>query len=91
MSLGGTYNSAILEDAVNYAWSNGVVVVCSAGNESSNTRLYPAAYANSISVNATGGDDAITSYSSYGSTIDLCPPGGDYGDNNEDGYDDMIL
>jgi thermitase len=32
MSLGGGSSSQLLEDAVNYAWSKGVVVVAAAGN-----------------------------------------------------------
>jgi serine protease len=91
MSLGGASSLTILEDAVNYAWSNGVVVVCAAGNESTSAPSYPAAYTNSISVSATAGNDDLASYSNYGNTIDICAPGGDSGDHNNDGYDDMIL
>ncbi|MBN2431600.1 MAG: S8 family serine peptidase [Acidobacteria bacterium] len=91
MSLGGASTLTVLEDAVNYAWNNGVVVVCAAGNESTSSPSYPAAYTNSISVSATAGNDSLASYSNYGSTIDLCAPGGDSGDYNGDGYDDMIL
>jgi len=91
MSLGGASTLTILEDAVNYAWNNGVVVVCAAGNESTSAPSYPAAYTNSISVSATAGNDSLASYSNYGTTIDVCAPGGDSGDYNGDGYDDMIL
>ncbi len=91
MSLGGGSSLSILEDAVNYAWNNGVVVVCAAGNEDTSAPSYPAAYVNSISVSATTSIDTLASYSNYGSTIDIAAPGGDSGDNNGDGYDDMIL
>ena len=91
MSLGGASSLDILEDAVNYAWNNGVVVVCAAGNEDTSAPSYPAAYTNSISVSATTSIDTLASYSNYGTTIDICAPGGDSGDNNGDGYDDMIL
>ncbi len=91
MSLGGGSSLSILEDAVNYAWNNGVVVVCAAGNEDTSAPSYPAAYTNSISVSATTSIDTLASYSNYGSTIDIAAPGGDSGDNNGDGYDDMIL
>jgi len=33
LSLGGTTGSATLENAVNYAWNNGVLVVAAAGND----------------------------------------------------------
>ncbi len=91
MSLGGPSSLDILEDAVNYAWSHGVVVVCAAGNESTSDPSYPAAYDAAISVSATTSIDTLASYSNYGSTIDIAAPGGDTGDNNGDGYDDMIL
>lgn len=91
MSLGGTSSLTILEDAVNYAWNNGVVVVCAAGNEDSSAPSYPGAYTNSISVTATAGNDDRASYSNYGTTVDIAAPGGDTGDYNGDGYDDMIL
>lgn len=91
MSLGGSSSLTILEDAVNYAWNKGVVVVCAAGNDGVSTPFYPAAYPNAISVSATTYLDTLASYSNYGSTIDISAPGGDSGDNNGDGYDDMIL
>ncbi|HSW09456.1 MAG TPA: S8 family serine peptidase, partial [Bacillota bacterium] len=43
MSLGGTSHSATVEDAVNYAWGRGVVLVAAAGNSNTSTLTYPAA------------------------------------------------
>ncbi|MCK5405638.1 MAG: S8 family serine peptidase, partial [Desulfobulbaceae bacterium] len=91
LSLGGSSSLDILEDAVNDAWEAGVVVVCAAGNENSSESFYPAAYANAISVTATGGNDALASYSNYGDTVDIAAPGGDIGDYNGDDYNDRIL
>ena len=91
LSLGGSGTMQILEDAVNYAWNQGVVVVCAAGNDGVSTPFYPAAYEKAISVSATTYGDTLASYSNFGTTIDICAPGGDSGDNNGDGYDDMIL
>jgi serine protease len=91
MSLGGASGSTAMEDAVNYAWNNGVVVVCAAGNNNVSSPFYPAAYENCISVSATDYNDNKASYSNYGTTIDIAAPGGDDGDNNGDGYDDMVL
>ena len=91
LSLGGSLDLDILRDAVDYAWNNGVVVVCAAGNDGVSSAFYPAAYENSISVSATTSLDTLASYSNYGTTIDISAPGGDQGDNNGDGYDDMIL
>jgi serine protease len=92
LSLGGSYNSPVLENAINYAWNNGVVIVCAAGNNNVSTPFYPAAYANSISVVATDYADARAPYSNYGSTIDIAAPGGNLSvDLNGDGYGDGIL
>ena len=91
LSLGGESNLATLQNAVNYAWNNGVVVVCAAGNDGVSTPFYPAAYINSISVSAVNYLDQLADYSNYGSTIDICAPGGDGDDNNGDGYMDGVL
>ena len=91
LSLTGLAGSTTLEDAVNYAWNNGVLVVCSAGGDSSSIPVYPAAYARSLAVSATNYLDQITGYSNYGSYIDISAPGGDTNDYNGDGYPEAIL
>ncbi len=92
LSLGGSGYSQTLKNAVDYAWNNGVVVVCAAGNDNVSTPFYPAAYSNSISVSATDYNDNRAPYSNYGSTIDITAPGGDVTvDLNGDGYGDGIL
>lgn len=91
MSLGGTGTSSTLEDACNYAWNNGVLVVCAAGNNGSSTPFYPAAYEVCIAVSATNYIDEKANYSNYGSYVDICAPGGDTNDYNGDGYIDGVL
>jgi serine protease len=91
MSLSGTADLSVLRNAVNYAWNNGVLVVCAAGNDTTSSPRYPAAYANSMSVSATNYLDQLSNYSNYGSTIDICAPGGDGNDYNGDGYIDGVL
>lgn len=83
--------SATEEEAINYATSQGVLVICSAGNEASNQPHYPSSYPSSISVSATRYDNQFaSSYSNYGPDVDLAAPGGDLsldqdGDGNPDG------
>jgi thermitase len=77
LSLGGFGNSQTLEDAVNYAWNRGVVVVAASGNNGNTTHLYPAYYPNCISVAATDSDDKKTSFSNYGEGVDVAAPGMD--------------
>jgi thermitase len=75
MSLGGPSESSALEDAINYAWSNGVVVVAAAGNNGDTVPMYPAYYTNCIAVAATDAGDARTSWSNYGDWVDVAAPG----------------
>jgi len=89
LSLGGTSPSSTLEDAVNYAWSKGVVVVASAGNSGSTAPSYPAYYSNCIAVAAVDANDALASWSNYGNWVDVAAPGlGIYSTlkNNSYGY-----
>ena len=93
LSLGGTASSQTLKDAVAYAYNKGVTIVAAAGNDGTNTVLYPAAYDEYIiAVGATGYDKEKAPYSNYGDSIDVVAPGGDTSvDMNNDGYGDGIL
>jgi thermitase len=77
MSLGGTSHSATVEDAVNYAWGRGVVLVAAAGNSNTSTLTYPAAYVNVIAVAATDRNDARATFSNFGVWVDVAAPGVD--------------
>jgi subtilisin family serine protease len=78
LSLGTDSYSQALEDAVNYAYDSGCILVAAAGNRNRDTPHYPAAFENVISVTATYGepDDVIAPYSNYGEWVDLSAPGG---------------
>jgi len=54
MSLGGPAPASVMEDAIDYAVDNGVIVVASAGNEGDAGMGYPGAYEQVISVGACG-------------------------------------
>ncbi|MFH0943227.1 MAG: S8 family serine peptidase [Candidatus Beckwithbacteria bacterium] len=76
LSLGGSATSATLENAVNYAWNKGVVVVAAAGNSNDSSYTYPAAYTNSMAVAATDNQDKRAYFSSYGwQWVDVAAPG----------------
>jgi len=76
LSLGGYYDSITLQSAVDRAWSRGVVLTCSAGNDGQNWGFYPAAYPNCIAVGATDNIDARASFSNYGTNwVDVAAPG----------------
>jgi len=95
MSLGGEGSSITLRNAVRYAHTRGVTVVCAAGNDflAGNAKSYPAAYDEyCIAVGATRYDETRAYYSNIGSYIDVAAPGGDLlVDQNGDGYGDGIL
>jgi len=75
MSLGGGGASTTLENAVNYAWGKGSVVVAAAGNSNTTAASYPAYYTNCIAVGATDNADNRASFSNYGSWVDVAAPG----------------
>ncbi|HEX9261763.1 MAG TPA: S8 family serine peptidase [Candidatus Bathyarchaeia archaeon] len=54
MSLGGPAPAIVMEDAIDYAIENGVIVVASAGNEGTAGMGWPGAYPQVISVGACG-------------------------------------
>lgn len=75
MSLGGSFNSQTLQNAVNYAWNKGVVLSAAAGNSGSQSPSYPAYYANVIAVAATDSNDRKASWSNFGKWVDVAAPG----------------
>lgn len=92
LSLGTSYRSKALEDAINYAYKKGVTVVAASGNDGNDEVSYPAAFEHCIAVGAVRYDKSRTYYSNYGDALDLVAPGGDLDvDQNGDGYGDGIL
>lgn len=77
MSLGFSAPSApkSLQDAVDYAYGKGIVVVAAAGNDNVGTPRYPAALNHVIAVAATDSNDKKASFSNYGNHIDVAAPG----------------
>jgi len=96
LSLGGNVKSTTLENAVNYAWDKGAVVVAAAGNSNNSSKTYPGAYSNAMAVWASDQNDNKASFSSYGGWVDIGAPGvsilstiplgKDTKDGNQDGY-----
>jgi flagellar hook assembly protein FlgD len=75
MSLGGSGYSQTLQDAVDYAYSKGVLVIAAAGNSNSSAPSYPAALNHVISVVATDENNNKAWFSNYGTTVDISAPG----------------
>ena len=74
LSLGGG-SSDVVEDAVQYADAEGVLVIASAGNDSGGSVNYPAAYDEVMAVSATNDDDQIAGFSSVGPEVEITAPG----------------
>jgi serine protease len=76
LSLGGPRNSSVLQKAIDFAVSRGVVVVAAAGNTGGHVQ-YPGASDGVIGVSAIGPDDKIAKFSSRGVGVDVAAPGVD--------------
>jgi len=76
MSLGGSGVVAGMRDAVDAAVNSGVTVVVSAGNSNDDScGRSPAYVPSAITVGSTTSTDARSSFSSYGSCVDIWAPG----------------
>ena len=75
MSWGGSGYSNYGQNVCDYAANAGSILVAAAGNDNVSSIFYPAGYNNVISVASTTTNDAKSSFSNYGSWIDISAPG----------------
>jgi thermitase len=66
-----------LEEAINYAWSHGSVIIAAAGNDGNESPVYPAYYKNCVAVAAINQDGNLAPLSNYGDWVDVAAPGFD--------------
>ncbi len=76
-SWGGGLYLQSMQDAIDYAHSQGVLMVASAGNDNTDSPQYPAYYEHMISVAATNSNDEKAPFSNYGDWVDIAAPGVD--------------
>jgi len=76
-SWGGGGYSETMEEAIDYAHSQGVITVAAAGNDNSTHPHYPAYYDHVVAVAATNSNDQRAPFSNFGGWIDLAAPGVD--------------
>jgi len=76
MSLGGSGESKLMEEAIDYAYQKGVFLVAAAGNSSQNSASYPARYPHVIGVAALDSVGVKAPYSNFGAGVDISAPGG---------------
>lgn len=83
MSLGGGGYNQTMKNAVSYAWNQGVLLICAAGNHkddyppSQQDVSYPAAYEECVAVGAVDKNKSPTEFSNYGEKVDIAAPGND--------------
>ena len=78
ISAGGKHLTQTEQDAVNYAYRKGAVIIVAAGNEAMDTKDYsPSGLRNVIAVGATDLEDKRASFSNWGQTVDISAPGVD--------------
>ena len=80
MSLGSDSDSQALNDAVDAAYRDGVLIIAAAGNDGNPKAIgdsinFPAAYSSVIAVTATDSDDIRADWSSTGLSAELAAPG----------------
>jgi serine protease len=75
MSWGGSEGSQTGQNIMNAGNSANVVLIAAAGNDDVNSTFFPAGFNFVISVASTSSSDAKSSFSNYGSWIDISAPG----------------
>jgi len=78
MSLGSTSSSSAEQTQLTTYYNNGITIVAAAGNEgdAGNAVNYPAGYSNVISVASVDSDKKLSTFSQYGTWVDIAAPGG---------------
>ena len=64
-----------LEEAVEYAWNRGAILIAAAGNKGTSEPSYPAYYDRCLAVAGTNANNALALLSSYGEWVDVAAPG----------------
>ena len=75
MSFGGGGFSNAYQSLFNFGHGQGITFVAAAGNDNTSQVFYPAGYNYVISVASTTSNDSKSSFSNYGSWIDIAAPG----------------
>lgn len=73
LSIGQSYTPAVV-DALNYAHTHNVVVICATGNEGIPSIAFPASYETTIAVGESSTIDKRDSKSNYGAGLNLLAP-----------------
>ena len=92
MSFGSDAFSQTIKQAIDQAFSQGVILVAAAGNANTDTPFYPAAYEKVVGVGSVSSNKARSSFSNFGDNLSLMAPGGTgSGSSDFDGFQDAII
>ena len=75
MSWGSERRSFVIQDAIDYAYAHGVVLVAAAGNSQKPAAIFPAAYRKVIAVASTEQNQQRFYQSNFGASVDIGAPG----------------
>jgi thermitase len=75
ISLTIAQNSPSIDEAVEYAWNKGCVIVAAAGNNFNSQPVYPACDEHVIAVSAVDSEDTLPPWANYGRWVDILAPG----------------
>jgi subtilisin family serine protease len=71
MSFSSTKRSKLIDEAIQYAASRGIVAVAAAGNDNNDIPNYPAGFANAVGVSALDMQDQKAPFSNFGTYVGL--------------------
>lgn len=71
----GKYGDTVVKDAIDAAYADGVLLIATAGNDTTDTKRYPAALNNVMAVGATNRFERRVSWSNFGPWVDIAAPG----------------
>ena len=77
MSLGGSTDDPALRTAIQNAHAAGSAIFAASGNSGIEEILYPAGYPEVLAIGSFNESDLRTSFSTYGSHLDVVAPGGE--------------
>ena len=75
MSFYGDDVTPAERDAIDYCWAHGALPIAAAGNDSQTWPYYPGAYEHTLGVGSHNASDQKSSFSNWGSWVDVAAPG----------------
>lgn len=86
LSLGSPSASTLEKNAIDYACSNGSLLIAAAGNANDESVDFPAGYDQVVAVSAVDSDGELTVFTNTGEQVEVAAPGSTYKSTVPDGY-----